>query len=387
MGLRDFLDKIVRTKTENGETVTITIPANLYYKHLAVYTAVGLIANAISVSEVLTYMDGKEVRDKDYYTLNVSPNKNQTASQFWHKVIEVMLAGQNNHGQALVVEVKDNLYCADSFSIYEERPILGNIYSDVTIDNFTFNKKFMASEVYLFRLSNKSAIKLIDDMYNEYSKIIESAAGAFKQGNGKKYKLKIDRVQSGDKNFEEHFETVIKKQIESYLKGENAVYPQFAGYDLQEDSSVKNVGADDFLKVKKDMFEMVAYVFNIPLSMMSGNITNINDIISEFLTFGVDPIAVMISEVLNKRAGYENWIRGNYYKVRTSGIYHRDIFNLAGNIDKMIASGAFSVDEVRREVGYAELNTDWSRQHFMTKNYQNIEDILNELKGGEEIEK
>lgn len=383
MKLVDFLGNVVKKKTPSGETITIEIPTGLYYKHMAVYTAVGLIANAISMSEILTYRNYEEVREEDYYVLNVAPNRNQTSSQFWHKVIEEMLAGQNNPGEALVVGSGGRLYCADSFCVAEERPIKGNIYSDVRIGNFTFNRRFQAKDVYLFRLSQRSIIKLIDEMYAEYSKLLESASNAFRNGNGKKYKLKIEGTKAGDKEFNQYFEEVIKKQLESYIKSENAVYPEFAGYELQEDKSITKIASEDFVKLRKDMFEMVASAFKIPLSLMSGNITNINDIISEFLTFAVDPIADMISEVLNKGSGYEEYSQGNYYKVKTACIYHRDIFSLAPELDKLISSGFFSVDEARREAGYAEINNDWSEKHFMTKNYEEIEKLLKSVEGGE----
>lgn len=383
MKLVDFLGNIVKKKTPSGETITIEIPTGLYYKHMAVYTAVGLIANAISMSEMLTYKNHKEVKEQDYYILNVEPNRNQTSSQFWHKVIEEMLAGQNNPGEALVVGVGGELYCADSFYVEEERPIKGNIYSDVRMGDFTFNRRFRAKDVYLFRLSQKSIIQLIDEMYTEYSKLLESAAGAFRSGNGKKYKLKISGTKAGDETFNTYFEEVIKKQLESYMKSENAVYPEFDGYELQEDKGIVKVSSEDFIRLRKDMFEMVASAFNIPLSLMNGNITNINDIISEFLTFAVDPIADMISEVLNKGSGYEEYLKGNYYKVKTACIYHRDIFSLAPELDKLISSGFFSVDEARREAGYTEINNDWSGKHFMTKNYEEIEKLLKAVEGGE----
>lgn len=383
MRITDFLGNLIKKQTGSGETITIEIPTNLYYKQMAVYTAVNLIANAISMSEILTFKNHSQVCQEEYYTFNVAPNANQTSSQFWHKVIEEMLAGQCNPGTALVVGVNGQLYCADSYSIEQERPIRGNIYSQVTVDNFTFDKKFTAKEVYLFKLSKKSIINLINDMYVEYSKLIDSAASSFRSGNGKKYKLKIAGIKVGDEEFNKNFENVIKKQLENYMNNDNAIYPEFDGYDLQEDKAVSGKNSDDFIKLRKDMFEMVASSFNIPLALMTGNITNINDIVSEFLTFGVDPIADMITETLNKEAGYENYAVGNYYKVKTASIYHRDIFSLAPEIDKLVSSGFFSIDEARKEAGYEELNNSWSKQHFMTKNYEEIERLLKTVEGGE----
>jgi hypothetical protein len=37
--------------------------------------------------------------------------------------------------------------------------------------------------------------------------------------------------------------------------------------------------------------------------------------------------------------------------------------------DKMIGSGAWCIDDVRRMAGDAPLNTEESKRHFITKNY------------------
>lgn len=88
--ISNFLEKIMPTKQQIGgdaTAVVIDIPAELYYKELAIYTATSLIANAISRSEIKCFVGGKPTKSEDYFLLNVSPNANETSSIFWHKVI------------------------------------------------------------------------------------------------------------------------------------------------------------------------------------------------------------------------------------------------------------------------------------------------------------
>ena len=47
---------------------------------------------------------------------------------------------------------------------------------------------------------------------------------------------------------------------------------------------------------------------------------------------------------------------------------HIDIFDLATSIDKLIASGFLSIDEVREKVGLRGFNEEWSTLHWMTLN-------------------
>lgn len=378
----NFLEKLFPVKEKYGaaEAIVIDIPAELYYKELAVYTATSLISNAISRSEIKVFEDGKPVKNMDYYLLNISPNRNETSAVFWHKVINRMV----RDGEALVVEAGDCLYCADSFVREQERPITGDIYSGVTVGNFTFSKVFTQENAYLIKLDSINVSNLINGMYEEYKKILVAASTAFKKANGQKYKLHIEGVKAGDEDFNEEFTNFISEQLKSYMENDNAVYPEYDGYKLEHDDSAGGKSADDFKSLKEDLFLTVAHAFHIPDSMILGNITNMQDIISGFLSFGVDPYADVIAEALNKRSGAENYLRGNYYQVDTGKIHHRDIFGVAAGVSNLISSCVMCVDEVRAELGYAPLDTEWSSKHFITKNFEEIDRFLSNPEGGEQ---
>lgn len=380
----DFLEKLFKTKSSGTASSTvIDIPAQVYYKHMALYTAVSLIANAIGKCEIETYANNEPVKDKDYYLLNISPNINQTSSQFWHKVIEKMIMEKE---PPLVVEAGGQLFCADSYGISQEKAITGNIYENVTIGDFTFNKKFSAKDVYLFYLDNEKIASIVTGLWDDYGKVLSSAADALKRSNGRKYKLKVDGLKVGDEQFNKDYNEFIKKQLETYMKSDNAVYVEFDGYDLKAEDNQANKSATDFISLRKDMFDMIASALNIPQSLMLGEAKDMDGVTDLFLTFCVDPIADMITEGLTKVGGYDNWIKGNYYKVKTSNIFHRDIFKLADKVDKLIGSGFASVDEVRKEAGWNELNQPWSKKHWMTKNYAVADTMLDSLEGGDNNE-
>lgn len=371
----------VTEKVGGDSTVVIDIPAELYYKELAVFTASSLISNAVSRSEVKTFKEGKPIKDKDYFLLNVSPNKNETSSLFWHRVINKMI----REGEALIVETADgSIYCADSFTRKEERPILGDTYESVTVGNFTFEKVFTQDNSYMIRLDDMNVRRLIDGMYDQYGTIMSSAASALKQSNGQKYKLHIEGVKAGDEEFNKEFENYIKKQLKTYLESDTAVYPEFDGYKLEPDTSKTAASSADFVSLKKELMSTVASAFHIPESMMTGNITSMKEIVGSFLTFGVDPYADAITEALNKGVGVDNYIKGNYYKVDTSKIQHQNIFDLAVSCMNLISSGIMCIDEVREELDKAPLNTEWSQKHFITKNFEEIERFLTSIQEGGE---
>ena len=385
--INTFLEKLFPTKETYGadpSAVVIDIPAALYYKELAVYTVSSLIGNAIGRSEFKVYEHNEPVKNnQDYYLLNISPNRNETSSIFWHKVVNRMI----RHGEALIVDAGGRLYCADFYTKIQDRPVLGDIYGNVSVGTFTFNRVFTQEDAFIVRLDDVEVKKLIDGIYQEYGKILSSAAKALKLSSGQKYKLHIDGVKAGDEEFNKEFEEHIKNQLKSYLESENAVYPEFDGYKLEGDpvGSENDVSgyAEQFISLRKDLFSMVASTFHVPDSMLTGNITSMNDIINSFLTFGVDPYADAITEALNKRAGIDNFKAGNYYQVDTSSILHRDVFSIASGASNLISSGVMCIDEVREELGRSPLGTDWSQKHFITKNFEEIERFLSSAEGGE----
>lgn len=371
-----FMDFLGNAKNNKGEIIESVIEEKIqevYYKELAIQTAITLIANAIAKCEIKVYEKNREVKNKTYYTLNVSPNKNENSSQLWHKAIEKMVYDN----ESIIIEVGNSLYCASSYSV-EEYPILGNLYKGVAIGNLQLNKTFKSEEVFRLKLNNAHIKKLIDGLYEQYGELMSYAAKNYKKSNGTKYKLILDQVKASDEKFQETYREVVQKQLKDFIENENAVYPQYKGYDLQDVSPSSNKDSSDFRNLRKEMFEIVAQAFQIPVSIMLGNITNMNEIVKIFLTFCIDPIADMISEEITRKTSgnYDNWVKGNYIKVDTSTINHIDILDVAEKADKLIASGTCCIDEVREIIGFDKLGTEFSQKHFITKNYDTVENRL-----------
>ncbi|MGN1156187.1 MAG: phage portal protein [Agathobacter sp.] len=385
MGLFDFLGKwIGKVKIGSSQTVVIDIPPSLFYKELALYTAESLIANAISLSEFRVYENHVPVKNKDYYLLNIAPNKNENSNYFWHRVIKKMIREPTG---AMVVEVNGELHCAEYFSIKQERPIRGNLYDGVVLEGgLQLNKVFSAQEVYHFRMEDVPAKTLIDGVHEDYGTLLKAAARAFKDTNGRKFKFKVDSLKAGDEEFATEFKNTIANQIKAYMENEYATYVEYEGEELVEESQNKSAKSiDDFVKLRQDMFQMVAQALKIPQSLMAGNITSLKEVSDVFLTFAVDPYADCITATLNKRATAEEYCKGNYYECYTGTVKHKDIFDLAPSVDKLIASGVACTDEARVEIGWKPLNKPWSKRHVRTKNYEDVELNAKEVeKEGEE---
>ena len=364
--LTDWLEN--RVKNAKMETVTAEFAKTLYFKELALHIAKSYIANTISKCEFKVYKDGKEIQDELYYALNVDPNPNQSSSQFLNNLVNTLY----DKNEVLVVPMKNKLYVAESFSI-DERPLKENLFTGVTVEKHSLAKPFKASEVFYFKLDDNSVKKLLDGLYETYGHLFAAAYSAYKKANGQKYKLVLEQIQAGDEKFVKQFNEVIKGQLQTFIENDNAVYPQFKGQELVEVAG-KGQSSDDILKLRKEIFEVTAQAFKIPLPMMYGNITNIQEIVKVFLTFCIDPLADMISEELTRKINtYDTWKNTKkFVRVDTSRINHIDLLDVAPNSEKLISSGLLSIDDLLVFLDRQPLNTEFSRKHWVTKNFAEL---------------
>lgn len=350
----------------------------VYFKELGLQIAISYIANTISKCEFKVYENGEEVKNELYYMLNVNPNPNQNSSQF----LNALVTRYYRKGEVLVYPDarKNRLYVADGFSM-EEKPLAENIFSNISIENETLMRKYKASDVFYFRLDDVQIKRLIDGAFEQYSTVMQAAIDGFIRRNGKKYKLILDQYKAGDAAFKELYDKVLKSQLQTFVENANAVYPQFKGTNLEEfdKTAAGNYGGSaDVIAIRKEMFDVIAQAFKIPLSMMYGNITNINDMINMFLTFTIDPLADMLGEeITRKMFPFKDWKKGNYVKVDTSSISHVDILDVADKVMNVIGSGVVCIDEVRKRIDMPPLDNDLGKHHFVTRNYATPEEVLN----------
>ena len=377
MGLFDFLGK--KVTDSRFATVVGTFDEKTCFLNLAIHIAVSYIANTLSKCEIKVFDDGKEVKNEMYYKLNISPNANQNGSQFMNAIIENYFYD----GEALVIENNKNFYVCDSFAT-EKEVFKPNKFTSLVIEDTLTSLERYSTDCFHFKLDNKNIKQIVELVYAEYGKLISASIQNYRRKNGRKYKLNIENYQAGNSEFLKLYDSFIKNQLKSFLENDNAIYPQFKGFNLEEfkqDGNINSASNSDIISMRKDTFEIVAQAFKIPLSMLMGNINNMNEIVKVYLTTCIDPIADMISEELTRKTStFTRWKKGDKIKVDTSNINHVDIFDVGDYVDKMISSGTLSIDEVREKLDFEKLNTEFSSKHFITKNFTDLKegDIQNE---------
>lgn len=361
------------------EAILTTFLKKEAFMRLAMCIAITYISNALSKCKFRVYENGKEVKNDLAYKLNVSPNPNQSAAEFKNSMVKRMCHG----GESLVYPYNSkDLYVAKDFRRVSQSP-KEDYFDDIVLsDSYTLPRAYM-SRVYFFKLNNPDVTRLVKNVMDDYGKLMDAAMTGFKQTRGRKYKLEIETGKANDPEFMEEYEKVIKKNLKEFLESDSAVYPQFKGYNLLDLKSDSDGGASDIIDMRKEIFDVVAQAWKIPNSMMYGNMTNSEDIVRQFLTFALDPVAAVISSELTRKTYLKSqWANGCHVQVDTKTINHVDILNVADKVEKLISSGTFSIDMVLDELGYQKLETDFSQAHFITKNYGLIEEVMTRLGDG-----
>lgn len=360
-----------------------TLIADVHIRELAFGSSVNMIANAVSKCEFKTFQNHKEIKQREYYLWNIEPNKNQNSSAFIHKWLYKLYRNK----ECVIIEHNGQLLVADSFN-RKKYALYDDIFTDVTVGDFTFNRSFRQSEVLYYELSECDMRRVINGVYESYAKLIVYTMKAYQKSRGTKGTFEYGALPVKGTPEEKAFNELINNKFKAWLEADNGALPLGKGQTFKEltQRTYASETTRDIRAMIDDISDFTAKAFGIPPALLRGDVQGTKDALESFLTFCIDPLVDMLAEEINrKRNGYEGFSKGNYLKIDTTTIKHVDILSVATAIDKLISSGAFSVNDIRERCGKQRIDEEWADRHFMTKNYATVEDLLKALglEGGE----
>lgn len=186
-------------------------------RELAFWTCVGKIANALTKCEFCTFYEGEELFKDEYYLWNYEPNRNQNKAEFLSKAMEQLF--RNN--ELLIVESYDGqLLVADDFSV-TKNALYGDTYTNVQVDDYTFSRSFRSSDVLHWTLNNKNVNRIMQHLYDSYSKLIDYSAKSYLKSRGSRGTLNISAMAQSDKLFNEKLEKLMNEYFKSFFESPN----------------------------------------------------------------------------------------------------------------------------------------------------------------------
>lgn len=343
-------------------------------RELSFWVCANMVANALGRCEFRTFRGHQEIQEKEYYLWNVSPNVNQNSSAFLHKLVARLY--QNN--EALVVNTlprpdMDALVVADSWEEPEAWPSRQNEYRGVTVGDYTYQYPVYEANALHLKLNHTNMRPILNGLYQSYWRLVSAAMKAYQWDHGQHWKVHVSQLAQGDDQFQERFQQMITEQLKPFFDSDGAILPEFDGYAYENvGGSASSGGSKDTRDIRamiEDIFDFTARGFLIPAVLVNGSVEGTADANTRFLTNCIDPLADQLQEeIVRKRYGYEAWRRGDYLRVDTSSIIHFDLFANAANVEKLVGSGAYTINDVRRAAGQATINEPWADEHFMTLN-------------------
>jgi len=381
----DYLATILdwlRDKLFGGTTLAVASPeltefwsmaSSIYVRELALQSSINLMAKAISKCEFKTYINGNEIRGDEWYLWNIQPNRNQNSSVFLTKLVTKLM----ETNEALVIETLDGgLLIADSYT-KETFAVRDYLFTNVTVDNYTFNRPYFMPDVLFFQLNNSDVRALINGLHESYGKLLEYSQSAFQKSRGQKGVLEISGQASGSKDFEKTLSKMMNERFKTYFSADSAVLPLTEGYKWTEHErkTYSNDNTRDMRAQVDDIFTFTARPFGIPPSLVLGDVADTSKAVQTLLTFGVDPFVDMISEEINRKRYGKLVLKGSKIKIDTNAILHVDLLTVATSVDKLISSGAFCINDIRKLVNEEPIEEEWAYRHWMTKNYSDVSEI------------
>lgn len=371
----DFLFQDRNKEIQSLAEIIAVDMEKLNLSKLAIEKAIMMIAKAIAKSDILIQTESKEKRKKEY-RLNVQPNDNECGTVFWTEVVKQLLTEQ----EALIIPLSGKYYRATSWS-HTNEVMMKRVYKDVMLscgdENLTIFSTFQSDEVIHLRYDNARIRLYLQNVVGQFDKTMDSINAMMQLSSQPRFKLKLgtnalsfrekqadgtDKVMTRDQYVLKIKKLLTSDDLEVLTEQENASVEQ-----MQINTTVK---AEELAKMALQINNEVANAFDIPEAVFNGNITEKSDATNEFITYAVSPIAEVINDTLTAYVVGENdYCRKNEkVMVWLARFKHVDVVDSAVNLDKLRGIG-FHLDEIREMVGYPLLNTEFSTERALTKNY------------------
>ncbi len=354
----------------------------LHMKKLAIDTCASFLARTISQSEFRIKQNDKFVKDELYYRLNIRPNKNQTASTFWQEIMYKLIYDN----ETLVIQSDDDdLLIADDFE-HNEYAVFEDTFSNVTVKDYTFKRVFKQNEVFHLRYSNESLAPLINSLFKDYGDLFGRLLSSQKRKNQIRSTVKVDAVTAKNEKALADLQEFINKMYRAIEGKDVAIIPEQPGFEYKEHYTGSGNGiqsVDEINKVTGGFFDQVATALGIPLTLIRGDMADVEKVTKNYMMYTINPILKKIKdEGMAKFFEKEDFVNGTRLEVRAPS--YQSIFDLATSIDKLRSSGVVNGNEIRTELGLESVDEDIMKNYFITKNYQDGSDAV---KGGDTSEK
>ncbi|UBH07850.1 phage portal protein [Macrococcus armenti] len=338
-----------------------------YLKRVALDTCINFIARTISQTEFWIKDGDKSIKNTLYYKLNVRPNTDSSASDFWQKVIYKLIYDN----EVLIIKTDtDDLVVADDFERVE-LALYDDTFRNVIVKDYKFQRSFKMNEVIYLNYNNEKLQKYVEGLFCDYGELFGRMMQQELKNNQIRGILKVS--QGGGKLDDKNMSRLQKyadKIHQSFTKSSVAIIPGIPGFEYEEitkGQSSSNSNAENISKVKKAFIDDVAKIIGIPPTLIHGDMADLENAMDAYLDFCIKPLVKKIENELNSKFfTQDEFLKGK--RIKLVGLNRLDPVKNATSIDKLISSNFATINEVRDLFGFEQL--DGLDIFLRTKNYE-----------------
>lgn len=338
----------------------------LYLKHLAVDTCAEFLARSFGRSEFRIRKNGEPLKNEWTYLLNVRPNLDQSASSFWQQVVYKLIT-QNE--VLIVLSDDDQLLIAESY-VRKEYALYEDYFESVWLKGYEFKRKFPMSEVIFLQYNNNDLSRYVRGLYEDYASLYNRMVEVAMRNHQIRATVTGKEGRGFDDKLQKRAQSYIDKVYAKFSKESIAIVPVQAGLEYNELTNTvgeTDQSIDELKKLKRQFVDEVADILGIPSTILHGELADLESAQTVLNKYCLKSLNKKFEDELNaKIIDKTEFVNGTEIKV--VGVDKKDIFDLADAVDKLISSGGFNRNEIRKEVDYESI--DGGDEFYITKNYE-----------------
>ncbi|EIQ3715397.1 phage portal protein [Staphylococcus pseudintermedius] len=355
---------------------------NAYLKRATLQTCIEFIARTLSQTEFKITQNHKPIKDDSYYKLNVRPNTDMSATDFWQKVIYKLI--YDNEVLIVVNDTKD-LLIVDDFE-RKKYAMYPDIFKHVVIDAYEFERSFTMDEVIYLTYNNNALDTFIEGMFEDYGTIFGRMIKAQMRNYQIRGVLKMDSSKVGKSEEQEKLQAYVDNVLKAFSNNAVAIAPLTNNLEYQESNNANKGNAAPFnelTNLKKAMVDEVAKALGIPPSLIHGDMADLENAMESYIKFCIKPLLKKFEDELNaKLIAKEELLNGK--RIKAISIDKKDPLEMAEAIDKLVSSSTFTPNQVLILLGEDPSDDPNMDKYFITKNYTKSNEST--VKGGDKDE-
>lgn len=336
-----------------------------YLKKLAIDTCIDYVARAVSASEFRVMSGTKSEKNDIYYKLNVRPNTDYSATNFWQELINKLI---RDNEVLVIVNDSHDLLIADNF-IRNESANYPDTFTGVTVKNYTFQRTFNMSDVWYMQYNNAKLDDYINGLWSDYGELFGRMIETNMRNNQIRATVAVNATTGTQEETQKKLQNFIDNVYASFSHNSIAIVPETNGFEYNEVSSSKvntNQSVSELNDLRLGFLNDVARLIGIPPALVTGEKVESKENLEAFYNSCLKPLLNKIRDELNaKLFSTFEYLHGKHIDV--IGINRPDPFALSDSIDKLISSGTFSRNEIRQKLG--EEPVKGLDEFVITKNY------------------